>query len=940
MPSAKTFRALPATAALLLLLNLPTAAPAQADAARTRQLAEKLAAARTEGERDALLAAGKELLTNGLVEALVGRVGELRFKGELVEALRLSRVTVAVAERIGEPAGVARAAYMTGVVHYHRGEYEAALEHYRRSLAMEEALKNQRGIATALTGIGLVYRTQGDFDGAMRFYRRGLEAAEAAGDKVIVANTLNLIGVTYRLQGNRRLALEHFQKALPLFEEANNQAGVTGLWNNIGNIYLQQGQYDLAVDSFRKSLELAEKSKYRTQSSIALNNIGRVHHLRGDHTKALDFYRQSLAIREEIGDKTGAARVLTNIAEAHTETRDYDRALEYYAKTLALLESLGSRADLAVAAVGGARLHLLRGDHKSSLEWAGRAAQLARDNDRLDVLWQARAAGGEAYKSLGQHAEARAAFTEAAAVVEELRGQVAGGEQEQQRFFEGRVSPYLSLVELHAEQGEWGAAFVQAERAKARVLLDVLQSGRAEVARGMTVREREEERRLRGELVALNSQLARESQNAKPDASRLSELRSRREQARRNYEAFRTNLYAAHPELKIGRGEVEPVSLEEAGALLPDARSALVEYAVAGDKVFLFVLTKSAAARAPAELKVYRLGAERADVDAKAEAFRLSLARRDLTYSASARSLYDLLLAPAGAQLRGKTRLVIVPDGKLWGLPFQALQDARGRHLVEDYAISYAPSLTVLREMVRLRGRRPTAASPPSLLAVGNPSLGAERAGSVTSGNGRPRLMEAFGQLSPLPDAERQVKALAALYGPTRSRVYTGGSAREGRFKAEAGDYRVLQLATHGVLNDSAPMYSHVLFAREEEGGAEDGLLEAWELMGLDLKADLVVLSACETARGRAAAGEGVIGLTWALFVAGSPATVVSQWKVEASSTTELMLEFHRQLRLGEGGADTPKGVALQRAAKKMLAGRKHRHPFYWAGFVVVGDAN
>jgi CHAT domain-containing protein len=290
--------------------------------------------------------------------------------------------------------------------------------------------------------------------------------------------------------------------------------------------------------------------------------------------------------------------------------------------------------------------------------------------------------------------------------------------------------------------------------------------------------------------------------------------------------------------------------------------------------------------------------------------------------------------------LRGKTRLVVVPDGKLWELPFQALQDARGRHLIETYAISYAPSLTVLREMVKLRGRRTMPGLQPSLLAVGNPSLGAETTGGTVSGDGRAQVMEGDAQLMPLPDAERQIKALADMYGPARSRTYTGASAREGRFKAEAGDFRVLQLAAHGVLNDSSPMYSHIRLAREEAGGTEDGLLEAWELMNLGLKADLVVLSACETARGRAAAGEGVIGLTWALFVAGSPTMVVSQWKVEASSTTELLLEFHRQLRRREGGANTSKDVALQRAAKKMLAGGQHRHPFYWAGFVVVGDAS
>jgi CHAT domain-containing protein len=150
----------------------------------------------------------------------------------------------------------------------------------------------------------------------------------------------------------------------------------------------------------------------------------------------------------------------------------------------------------------------------------------------------------------------------------------------------------------------------------------------------------------------------------------------------------------------------------------------------------------------------------------------------------------------------------------------------------------------------------------------------------------------------------------------------------------------VLHLATHGILNDASPMYSQVVLAQSAEGASEDGLLEAWEIMNLDLKADLVVLSACETGRGRVGAGEGMIGLTWALFVAGTPAAVVSQWKVESGSTTELMLEFHRNLRrsIKQARPHVSTAKALQESSLKLLRGSQYRHPFYWAGFVVVGD--
>jgi CHAT domain-containing protein len=131
-------------------------------------------------------------------------------------------------------------------------------------------------------------------------------------------------------------------------------------------------------------------------------------------------------------------------------------------------------------------------------------------------------------------------------------------------------------------------------------------------------------------------------------------------------------------------------------------------------------------------------------------------------------------------------------------------------------------------------------------------------------------------------------------------------------------------------------MYSYLVLARGEKDANEDGLLEAWEMKDLDLKADMVILSACDTARGKISNGEGVIGMTWAMFIAGAPTTVASQWAVESSSTTELMLEFHRQLLAGK----VSKAEALRRAELKLLRTQKYKHPVYWAGFVLVGDGS
>jgi CHAT domain-containing protein len=160
-----------------------------------------------------------------------------------------------------------------------------------------------------------------------------------------------------------------------------------------------------------------------------------------------------------------------------------------------------------------------------------------------------------------------------------------------------------------------------------------------------------------------------------------------------------------------------------------------------------------------------------------------------------------------------------------------------------------------------------------------------------------------------------------------------GKQAREDLVKTEAGSASILHFTTHGTFNNTSPMYSNLTFA--EGGPNDDGLLEAWELMQLDLKAKLAVLSACETARGRIGAGEGMIGFSWAMFIAGVPSIVVSQWKVESTGTRDLMVNFHRSLI----GSNKTKTEALRQSALKLMRNPETSHPFYWAGFVLVGDS-
>jgi CHAT domain-containing protein len=346
-------------------------------------------------------------------------------------------------------------------------------------------------------------------------------------------------------------------------------------------------------------------------------------------------------------------------------------------------------------------------------------------------------------------------------------------------------------------------------------------------------------------------------------------------------------------------------------------------------------------------IRVYAIGIKGSDLSNLVEKHRSLLSTNHPGFRQVGRELYDLLIKPAEPYLKGKTAMCIVPDGPLWNLPFQALQTERDQYILEQYAIYYAPSLQVLREMRKRSDRLQSLplskseqngdsslskAQTSQLYAVGNPAFGGEALARAQTLRNSPFV--------PLPETEREAQSLAAeVYGPQASIVRIGSAAREDAVKAESGKYRVIHFATHGVLDDRNPLYSYIVLASASDSN-EDGLLEAWELIKMDLKAEMVVLSACDTARGRVGDGEGMIGMTWALFVAGVPTMIASQWQVPSESTTKLMLGFHKNLVSGGSGVKKfSKAEAWRQAVLVMMNDPRYRmKPYYWAGFVVIGN--
>lgn len=826
---------------------------------------------------------------------------------------------VKLMQELHNPLQTAIANNNLGTCYNARGDYGAALPYFQQSLTALRQINEELKSATPLDNIGQCYWSLGDLSKAIETFRQSLTIREKYKDDVLIGKSLDSLGSVYLEQGNYAAALESLQNGFDLRTKSGALYDAAESLNNIATVYEAQGEYAQAALYLHRALKTAEKMGNRVLVAQLDTQLGEVYSLEGHYAQAFAALQLALQNSRAADDKVRLAAARYALGRVYLITGRLSAAREVLEQARDFYESTGTLTDLGNALVELAEVERREGQLTEGLDLAAHARDLGERVGSPELQWRSVAELGRLNAATGHREEAAKSFEDAIAVIEEERAQVAGREENRARFFSKRVAPYQERIALAISSGKVEDALYYAERSKARVLLDVIGADRVPLTTAMNEEERDGETKLRTTLASLNSQILVAGQGSSPDEKQLAALKQQRDEARLEFEQFESTVYSSHPELAVSRGTVPTFRAREAKTLLPVRSAAIIEYAALQDRTWLFLVTGSG-------VRVYRLALNNSQLIQQVEHFRQQLARRDLNITESTRQLYRQVLGPVDALLKDKTELVIIPDGILWDLPFQALQSRPDHYLIEDCTISYAPSLTTLREMMGSR-RQPIQRQ--TLLAFANPTIGASVAG-------RRKITLMDEHLAPLPDAEIQAKSVAEVYRPD-SQVFLGAEAREDRWKAEAPRYRILHLATHGVLDDRSPLYSYlVLSPSNNPTNPEDGLLEAWEIMRTRLHADLVVLSACETARGRISAGEAVIGLTWAFFVAGTPTTVVSQWKVESASSSALMADFHQRWKGGSSGL--PKARALQMAAVKMLQSSNYSHPFYWAGYILVGD--
>jgi CHAT domain-containing protein len=829
--------------------------------------------------------------------ALGVRVTRAQQDGDFDKALRLARLRVEAAGPFAEPAMRGTPYQQIGQALGAEQKHAEALDAFQTGLHLAEEGHDTRLQAAFWSIIATPLRILGRVDESRQAAESALRLSEEDKDNRGMAFALSALGETLRVMGQWQLAAEEFGRAIVAADRADLPALVESTRLSLADLYIAQHDYEVALSYIEKTprpagptpADIRHAASYDSRLGFVLQRMNR--------PAARPTLERALGEAREAGDAAQEAWVLQRLAELDELARPEDAAARYreaalvHARAGDVVQESSSWAFLA-------RLYTTIGK-PAEAETAARQAIDAASRAKYPVfLGGAWDELGRALRDEGRIDEAKRAFEQSVDWTERQRAEIIGGDANGANFFDSRSAPYRSLMDLCARSDETLRAVQLAEQVRARRLLDVLAQGHVDPQADMTPDERRKEQALVREADARNADLMRAS--PPPDA------KDRFEKAARDLETFRAELFAAHTTLRSRRGWSDPLSEADLLALVPDTTTLLVEYAFSERGAWIFTTARSA--EGTLALHATRLAVKTGDLEARVQQFHEALAMHDLAFASQARGLYRDLLAPIESALQGRARIAIVPDGALWNLPFHALMAPTGRYLIERAAVSYAPSLTTLRDSTR-RSSASAASLKPALVFASSAS-----------------------SLTGTADEARQIQR---LYGPGAVAV-TGAAATETRWKQEAPHYRVLHVASHGVLNDSNPLFSFVTLGK---GGSDDGLLEAREMLTLDLHAAIVVLSACETGRGQLVNGEGLVGLSWAVLTAGAPTAVVSQWKVDAASTTRLMVAFHRALASTPGGPVLRgKAHALRSAALDLIHTPAFRHPFYWAGFSMLGD--
>lgn len=787
---------------------------------------------------------------------------------------------------------LAEAKSLVGLCQLNLANNDEALEHLLSAQDMftsENAAK-----ATCIDAIGQVYTNSENNQLAAQYLEQGLKLRRKlfGAQSIEVGNSYNNLGRVYAINDPLQ-AIIYFNRARDIYQTLLGNADRRTLRAKINIAYAnrEQGNYEESItllEEVRSTYE-SEFGKQNTNVAFVISNIGRILKDQEKYESALISQREALQIYLDLyGEKhQEIANTYYLIGEIYRAKEEFKTSLSFYQKAVyANLPEQSPKDDYDLPQL----TNYLNGDVLlTSLTGKALALEYLHYQKTLNV------------KDLVGAVDTYIKCDELITTIRHKRL----NEQDKLRLGKAAKEVYENGIQLSLNLSEGSfnkkkylaKAFEFCERSKSSVLLEAITESKAKEFAGIPGEMLNLEDSLKEEIAFIEQELA----STEEDNPQLKDLLF---SYQNRYRSFIEQLETEYPNYYQLKYNPQISQIEDIQQKLGDDM-AMLSYFIGEEEVYVFIVTQK-------KVQAQRIAKDE-QFDRLPKGYRNAIKfKLDKSIQQTARSLYSQLIPKIPSEIR---QLIILPDGALGTIPFEAFinpDEDKTTYLLEEYHISYDYSATLFTHRNVF-----TYENTPQILLIAPIQFQYDEL-----------------QIADLPGSETEIKEIDLLFKGNNSkpRIQKGENASEYNLKQEhLSNYQYVHFATHGLVNESEPALSRIFLGA---GKDQDGSLYTGEIYNLDINADLVTLSACETGLGKLAKGEGVVGLSRALQYAGANNIIVSLWQVADQSTAEMMIEFYKyNLSNQHHGYNT----ALRQAKLYLLRSENYNAPYYWAPFILVG---
>ena len=791
-----------------------------------------------------------------------------RHLGDVKKAIQYHESHLKIAKEVGDRAGEGMSYANLGNAYHSLGDFKKAIQYHKLDLKIAKEVGDRAGEGKSYGNLGNSYHSLGEFKKAIQYHELDLKIAIEVGDRAGEGRPYANLGNGYFSLGDFKKAIQHHERHLKIAKEVGDRAGEGLSYANLGNNYHSLGDFKKAIEYHELDLKIAKEVGDRAGEGMSYGNLGNAYFSLGDFKKAIQYHELDLKIAKEVGDRAGEGKSYTNLGNAYFSLGDFKEAIQYHERQLNIAKEVGDRAVEGKSYANLGNNYLRLGDFQKAIEYHEIGLQNAKEVGDKVTEGKLYLNLGICFESQGSLKEALDCYRSSVRLFNDVRQYLQGKDEWTISYRDANETPYTRLWHLMLKQGDVFEALFAVEEGRAQALGDLMES-KYETKTPYT--------------------------GAKMTCDTLSCLSSN------------TVFMAVHEreiifwiiqngnDVQIRRKEIsDNNSMNNASTVLESLVKATQKEIGVGSGVEC------------EDRSLHRIS----DGDLSKMGDQ-TISHRSHFDTNALRTWYDVVISPIKDLINGN-ELIFVPGGPLCLAPYAAFMDFDSKYLSESFRIRVIPSLNSLK---LIKDCSPDYHQKSGSLLVGDPCLEEVRYCGI--------------KLEQLPFAKKEVETIGKILHTV---PLTGKEATKDEVLKRLSSVALVHIAAHGCMETGEIALAPNTRRASETPVEEDFLLTMGDVMGVQLRARLVVLSCCHSGRGEIKA-EGVVGIARAFLGAGARSVLVSLWAIDDEATLEFMKSFYLQLKEGRGASES-----LNRAMKCMQKSENFSEVKYWAPFVLIGD--